>query len=257
MTTEQLLVRTQDGPLLVATLNRPGKANAINRPLLDAIDQLAADLETDRSAPPVRALILVGADGAAFSAGADITELADLNADTARALMRRGQAVFDRIERLSIPVIAAINGAALGGGLELAMAADLRIASPDARLGQPEITLANLPGWGGTQRLPQLVGRGRASELILTGEPIDAQRGYQIGLVDRLADDPLAEAIRLAKTLAEHSPAALAGAKHAIRVGLEEGCDAGLRAEADAVTICCQSPEQHAAVRAFLTRSRR
>jgi len=199
-------------------------------------------------------LVLTGAGTKAFSAGADINELDDIGPDAARAQMRRGQAVFDRLERLPIAVIAAINGFALGGGLELAMAADIRIAAPTARLGQPEITLANLPGWGGTQRLPRLVGRGIATELILTGDLVEADRAYAIGLVNRIATDPLPAAIELGARIAAHSRTAVRGAKRAIRVGLEDGVMAGLSVEADAVADCCGTEVQRQAVRAFLRR---
>jgi enoyl-CoA hydratase len=171
--------------------------------------------------------------------------------------MLHGQAVFDRLERLPIVVIAAINGYALGGGLELAMAADLRLASPSARLGQPEITLANLPGWGGTQRLPRLVGRGLATELILTGDLIDAERAQAIGLVNHVVASPVEAAIELAMRIATHSPVAVRGAKKAIAVGLRDGMAAGLETEADAVAECCTTDEQRAAVRAFLDRRTR
>jgi enoyl-CoA hydratase len=255
MTDQPVLVRRRQGPVLIATLNRPGKANALNRALLDALDRLAGDLEAGAAGTGgVRALVVAGAGERAFCAGADLTELAGIDAATAYEWMRRGQRVFDRIERLPVVVVAAIHGAALGGGLELAMAADIRIASPAARLGQPEITLANLPGWGGTQRLPELVGRGRASELILTGDPVIAARAYEIGLVNEVAEDALAAALAFAGRIAAHSPTAVAAAKHAIHIGLHEGRRAGLYAEAEAVARCCQTEQQQAAVAAFLRR---
>ena len=253
--TENPLLVEPTGRVLVATLNRPGKGNALNRPLIDALDKLAAQLEA-ASPGETGALVLTGAGAKTFSAGADITELDGISPDAARDQMRRGQAVFDRIERLPVVVIAAINGFALGGGLELAMAADIRIASPAARLGQPEITLANLPGWGGTQRLPRLVGRGIASELILTGDLIEAERACALGLVNSLAGNPVAAAVELAARIAANSTAAVRGAKTAIRTGLEVGITAGLAAEADAVAGCCGTDEQREAVQAFLSRRR-
>lgn len=247
------LLRRRTGAVLIATLNRPTKLNALDQPLIAALDELAASIEQSSSQEqPVGVLVITGAGDRAFSAGADVTDLAGIDAPTARAQMRRGQEVFNRIERLPIPVVAAINGVALGGGLELAMAADLRIASPDSKLGQPEITLANVPGWGGTQRLPRLVGRGRALELILTGELIDADRAYEIGLVNRLATDCLAAAVTMAHGLAARSAVALAGAKRAVHTGLTAGITAGLLAEADAVADCCETQTQHEAVDAFL-----
>ena len=177
-------------------------------------------------------------------------------AEVSRDQMRRGQAVFGALEALPIAVIAAINGFALGGGLELAMAADLRIASPDARFGQPEINLGNIPGWGGTQRLPRLVGQGRATELILTGELVSAQRALEIGLVNQVADEPLKVALGIAEHAAQRNPVAVRAAKQAIQVGLDAGMAAGLVVEADGVAACCETTAQRAAVRAFLNRKK-
>ncbi|HEY9437295.1 MAG TPA: enoyl-CoA hydratase-related protein [Streptomyces sp.] len=255
MTDEPVLLSRRLGQVLIATLNRPGKGNSLNQPLIDALDRLAAGIEdTTADTEGPRALVLTGAGPKAFSAGADITELDGIGSDAAREQMLRGQRVFDRLERLPVAVVAAVNGFAVGGGLELAMAADIRIAAKAARLGQPEITLGNLPGWGGTQRLPRLVGRGRATELILTGDLLTAQRAYEIGLVNQVVEDSLDAAVRLAERIAARSPVAVGGAKRAIRVGLDEGMRAGLEAEADAVADCCGTDEQRAAVRAFLTR---
>ena len=254
MTDSDVLLREQRGRVAVVTLNRPGKGNALNHELIDALDTLAGELADDGQ---TGALVLVGAGERAFSAGADVSELDGLDREAARQQMRRGQSVFDRLEQLPVAVIAAINGFALGGGLELAMAADIRLAAPSARLGQPEITLANLPGWGGTQRLVRLVGRGIATELILTGDLIDADRAHAIGLVNHVVTDPLAASIELATRIAERSPVAVRGAKHAIAVGLRDGIEAGLVAEADAVADCCTTEEQRAAVRAFLDRRTR
>lgn len=250
-----VLLRRRDKDVLVATLNRPGKGNALNQPMIDALEELAVDVERDASAPDgVRAVVITGAGEKAFSAGADVTELDGIGGPGARAQMRRGQNVFDRLERLPVVVVAAVNGFALGGGLELAMAADIRIAAPGARLGQPEISLANLPGWGGTQRLPRLIGRGRATELILTGDLVTAQRAYDLGLVNSIADDCLTAAITLARRIGANSATAVSGAKRAIRVGLDAGMQAGLVVEADAVAACCETEEQKQAVRAFLHR---
>lgn len=250
------LVTAAHGRVLVAKLNRPAKANALDHGLLTALDQLAARLEADNAAT-WGALVLTGAGGRAFSAGADISELNGIGGGAARLQMQRGQAIFGRLERLPIVVIAAIDGVALGGGLELAMAADIRIASPTARLGQPEITLANLPGWGGTQRLPRLVGRGVATELILTGDLIDADRAHALGLVNQITADPLSSAIDLGTRICDRSPVAVRGAKAAIRTGLDEGMAAGLAAEADAVADCCETEAQRRAVQAFLHRDRK
>ena len=255
-----VLLRERRGAVLVATLNRPTKGNALSRSVIAALDRLATDvLDACAAGAPdrPRALVLTGAGDRAFSAGADITELDGIGGEGARRQMLRGQEVFSRLESLPVVVVAAINGVAFGGGLELAMAADLRFAARSARLGQPEITLGNLPGWGGTQRLPRLVGRGRATEMILTGDPVDAETALAIGLVEHVVDDPLSAAVEFAARVAERSPTAVSGAKRAIAVGLDAGTAAGSLVEADAVAACCETEEQRAAVRAFLTRPRR
>ena len=251
-TQEPVLVREHRGAVLIASLNRPAKGNALNRPLIEALDALARDLEQDGSG--TRALVITGRGAKAFSAGADVSELDGIEHDAAYEQMRRGQLALDRIERLPIPVIAAINGFALGGGLELAMAADLRIAAAGSALGQPEINLGNLPGWGGTQRLPRLIGVARATEMILTGELLPAARALEWGLVNAVTDDALAAALQLADEIAGRNSVAVRGAKRAIRVGMEEGIAAGLLIEAEAVALCCQTDHQRRAVHNFLHR---
>lgn len=252
MTTAAPLILQRHDRVLVATLNRPDKGNALNQSVIDALDELAATLAFDSA--DTGALVLTGAGSKAFSVGADVTELDNIEPAAAYRQMRRGQEVFQRLERLPVVVIAAINGYALGGGLELALSADIRIGSSAARLGQPEITLANVPGWGGTQRLPRLIGRAVATELILTGDIIDADRGLSLGLLNRVIDDPLTVSITLGARIAANSPTAVRGAKAAIRIGLDDGTPAGLTAEADAVAACCATDEQHRAVQAFLNR---
>lgn len=243
-----------DGAVTIATINRPAKANALSNAVIDALDAMAETIEQAAADGSTRALVITGAGEKAFSAGADIANLVGLTASGAREQMLRGQRVFDRIANLPVAVTAAINGVAFGGGLELAMACDMRIAAPHARLGQPEITLANIPGWGGTQRLPRLVGRGVASEMILTGSPIDAQRALAIGLVNAVAQDCVDYAVDLSRTVAAHSRHAIKAAKASIRAGLRGGIEYGLEIEANAVADLCQTPEQHEAVRAFLDR---
>jgi enoyl-CoA hydratase/carnithine racemase len=243
-----------NGPVTVATINRPAKANALSTAVIDALDAMADAVEQAAAAGDTRSLVITGAGDKAFSAGADITNLVGLTQSEAREQMRRGQRVFDRIATLPVAVIAAINGVAYGGGLELAMACDMRIAAPHARLGQPEITLANIPGWGGTQRLPRLVGRGIASEMILTGAPIDAARALAVGLVNGIAEDSVISALELARAVGAHSRHAIAAAKATIRAGLRGGIEYGLEVEANAVAELCQTPEQHEAVRSFLAR---
>ncbi len=254
---DELVIRDRSAAVEVATINRPGKGNALSVAVLRALESIVTDIETTygSDAGP-RVLVITGAGDRAFSAGADITELAGITGDAAREQMRLGQRIFHRLEALPIPVIAAVNGHALGGGLELALACDIRVAARTAMLGQPEITLANLPGWGGTQRLPRIVGRGVATEMILLGEPITADRAYELRLVNRVADDALGAALDLAQQLAARSRVAVRGAKRAIAVGLQAGLTEGLAVEADAVGACCGTSEQREAVQAFLNRPR-
>lgn len=243
-----------DGPVTIATINRQAKANALSNDVVDALDEMAGTIEKAAAEGSSRALVITGAGEKAFSAGADIANLVGLTQSEAREQMLRGQRVFDRIAALPVAVIAAINGVAFGGGLELAMACDMRIAAPHARLGQPEITLANIPGWGGTQRLPRLVGSGIASEMILTGAPVDAQRAAAIGLINAIAEDCVTSAVDLARAITAHSGHAIAAAKATMRAGLRGGIEYGLDVEARAVAALCQTREQHEAVRAFLDR---
>ncbi|HEX2913267.1 MAG TPA: enoyl-CoA hydratase-related protein [Chloroflexia bacterium] len=247
-----LLEREAEGQIAVITVNRPDKLNALNLTVLQelsaAFDELAAD-ET------VRAVVLTGAGERAFVAGADIAELNGVP-DPAHAAShaRLGQAVAFKIERLPKPVIVAINGFALGGGLELAMAGDIRIAAESARVGQPEINLGIIPGFGGTQRLPRLVGRGMAKLLIYEGGHITAQEAYRIGLVDKVV--PLAqlqdEARSLARTLATKPPIALAMAKAAINEGVEVDLDRGCGIEAAYFGLLFSTEDRAEGTAAFL-----
>ena len=206
MTYDNLLI-AREGAVAVVTVNRPSKLNALDaatlRELGAALPALAAE--------GARAIVLTGAGEKAFVAGADIEELAGLAPAAAQAHAALGQQAFDAIERLGVPVIAAINGFALGGGCELAMACTIRLAADTARFGQPEVNLGLTPGFAGTQRLPRLVGRGRALELLLTGDMITAQRAHDIGLVNRVvpAAELQAEARTLAQTLAAKAPLAV------------------------------------------------
>ena len=254
---ESVLLLERRGDILLATLNRPRKGNSISNELMSALGELAGNLRrSSGTAAGARAVVLTGSGTSAFSAGADINNLVGLTKRTATDQMRTGQLIFDMLEDAPQVIIAAINGVAFGGGLELAMACDLRIASPGARLGQPEITLGNLPGWGGTQRLPRLIGEGRALEMILTGEPIGAERALAMGLVNSIADEPVAAAIDLAGRILERSPTAVDSAKQAVYAGVRHGITHGLEAEAALVGECSVSPEQRAAVQAFFDRKK-
>ena len=207
MTFENLLLE-RDGPVAIVTLNRPKVLNALNSQTLAELAGVMAGLKADAG---VRAVVLTGAGEKSFVAGADINELAALLPVEAIEHARRGQQVFDSIEHLGKPVIAAVNGFALGGGCELAMACTIRLAAETARFGQPEINLGLIPGYAGSQRLPRLVGKGIALEILLSGDMVGAERAYEIGLVNRVipAADLLAAAKKLAHTLASKAPIAV------------------------------------------------
>ena len=229
---DTILIDGESGPVATITLNRPSVLNALNVQVLDELSEAFARLGADEN---VRAVILTGAGAKAFAAGADIGELNGLlSARAAEAQARKGQALTTLIERLRVPAIAAVNGFALGGGCELAMACDIRVASENARFGQPEVNLGILPGYGGTQRLTRLVGEGMAMYLCLTGEMIDAQEALRIGLVQKVVplDGLLAEAQRIAGLIAAKAPLAVAAAKRAIVDGASVPLADGLALEA-------------------------
>jgi enoyl-CoA hydratase/carnithine racemase len=221
------LLLERDGAVAIVTINRPKVLNALNSQTLDELRRLVLELKADAS---VRVMILTGAGEKAFVAGADINELAVQTPTGGREHALTGQHVLDLIEHMGKPAIAAINGFALGGGCELAMACTLRLAADTARLGQPEINLGLIPGYAGTQRLSRLVGKGRAMELILGGAPIAAAEAERIGLVNRVvpAAELMAEARKLAAQLAKNAPIAMRYIIAAINKGLEmpfaEGC---------------------------------
>jgi len=219
MTFDNLLFE-RDGAVAVLTFNRPTVLNALNADTLRELDAAVTALGGDAE---VRAIILTGAGEKAFVAGADINELAVLTPVQGKEHARHGQHVFDRIEQLGKPVIAAINGFALGGGCELAMACTLRIAADTARLGQPEINLGIIPGYGGSQRLPRLVGKGRALEILLSGDMVTAQRAYEIGLVNQVvpAAELMAAARKTAHALASKAPIAIRYIIEAVNQGLD------------------------------------
>jgi len=235
------------------TINRPEKLNALNRETIGELDLAFADAGQDQT---VRAIVLAGSGEKAFVAGADIGELASLTPQQAQEFSRRGQEMMLRVERLRKPVIARIQGFALGGGMELAMSCHLRIASDKARLGQPEINLGVIPGFGGTQRLLRLAGRGAALELCLTGMQIDAARALALGAVTRVvAVDKLDEEVdTLAAQLAASAPHALAGIIDAINRGGESSIDVGLDYETQAFALCCATADMREGTAAFLER---
>lgn len=237
--------------VLVATVNRPEKMNALNAEVLAGLDDAILRARTD---PEVGVMIVTGAGPKAFVAGADIAELATMTPVTGREHARRGQAVFGRLESLGKPVIAAINGFALGGGCELALACTMRVASENARLGQPEVKLGILPGYGGSQRLARIVGEGRAMEICLTGEPITAAEAHRIGLVNRVvpAGEALAAARELAGKILANAPLALAFTMDAIHHGLDLPLEDGLELEATLFGVCASTADMREGMAAFL-----
>jgi enoyl-CoA hydratase len=245
------LLLERDAAVATVTVNRPDSLNALNAAAIDELRQVLLAMRHDDS---VRVVVVTGAGEKAFVAGADVRELASLDPDAARALSLRGQHVFDLVEQLGKPVIAAVNGFALGGGCELAMACTLRVAADSARFGQPEINLGLIPGYGGTQRLPRLVGRGRALDLLLRGQPIDAAEAYRIGLVDRVV--PAAEvrgaAIALAAELAGKAPQAVRAILDAVGRGLDMALADAQRYEAALFALVAGTDDMKEGTRAFL-----
>ncbi|UXI70734.1 enoyl-CoA hydratase-related protein [Tahibacter amnicola] len=241
------------GAVRTLTINRPDKLNALNRATLL---ELAHAFAAAREAESVRVIVLAGAGEKAFVAGADISELAQLSPIQAQAFSRLGQTLFRDIERLAKPVIARIQGFALGGGMELAMACHLRIASEKAKVGQPEINLGVIPGFGGTQRLARLAGRGLALELCLLGAPIDAARALAAGVLTRVvAPDQLdTEVAAVADQLAASAPLALAGILDAVYVGDECPLEQALEFETQTFALCCSTDDMREGTQAFLER---
>ena len=239
------------GVIAYVTVDRPKVLNALNTSTWNDLKAAFEDAKADAS---VRGVILTGSGDKAFIAGADISELAHLDAYGAEESSRLGQGVLDFIENLGKPVIAAINGFALGGGCETAMACTMRIAAEQARFGQPEVKLGLLPGGGGTQRLPRLVGKGRAMQLILTGETISAQEAYRIGLVNEVvpAENLIDRAETILKQVAANAPIAVKFSLDAANKGLDSSQSVGLALEASYFGICAASEDKKEGTSAFL-----
>jgi enoyl-CoA hydratase len=250
MTYQLLLFEVADRVARV-TINRPDKLNALNDAVIEELGRAAEEIATRAD---VGGAILTGAGPKAFVAGADIAELAKQGPFEGKARALRGQAVLRRLETCGKPVIAAVNGFALGGGCELAMACHIRIASQNAKFGQPETKLGIAPGYGGTQRLPRLVGKGRALELILTGRMIDADEALRIGLVTKVVapDQLLAEADQTMKVILATGPLAAALSMEAVDRGLEMSLDEGLLAEANYFGLLASSTDMREGMAAFL-----
>ena len=251
-TFEHLSLSSADGVALI-TIDRPQALNALNAELLlelaTAFDLIEADVN-------VRALVVTGT-GRAFVAGADVAELATLaDAFAGREASLGGQDVMNTLAALPFPTIAAINGFALGGGLELALACDLRVAAHDAKLGLPEVGLGLIPGYGGTQRLPRLIGQGRALDLVLTGRHVPADEALQLGLVTRVVDDAVDGALELARQTLRNAPIALGLAKEAIVRGLDVTLPQGLEIEADLFGMAVTTDDKQEGTAAFLEKRR-
>jgi enoyl-CoA hydratase/carnithine racemase len=245
------VIYDKKGPIAYVTLNRPRVLNALNK---TTINELRAAFEDARDDSEIRGVILMGAGEKAFAAGADIAEMSNYTAVEAEQGTRRGQAMNDLIENLGKPVVAAVNGFALGGGCELAMACSIRIAAETAKFGQPEVKLGVMPGYGGTQRLPRLVGKGRALKLILSGDMIDAAEAYRIGLVDEVV--PVAQVIERAeivlKKIIANAPFSVKYALEAVNKGLETSIAEGLLIEASLFAVCASTDDKKEGMSAFL-----
>lgn len=250
MAYENLLFEVRDGVAIV-TMNRPKALNALNGRTIAELEECLGSVERD---PSARALVVTGAGEKAFVAGADIAEMASMSSGAARAFGAAGQRAFARLEALPIPTIAAVNGFALGGGGELALACDLVYASERARFGQPEVTLGLIPAWGGTQRLARRVGAMRALEIVLGGEMIDAAQAKEIGLCLEVLppEKLLGHAVAKARTIASRGPLAVAAAKRVLRAGADAGLAQGLALEAEAFGLLFASEDMREGTKAFL-----
>lgn len=250
-----LLTELHPDGILVVTVNRPAQLNALNIVTLNELSAVMAEAQHEAT---VKAILLTGAGPKSFIAGADINEFLSLGTAESRQFAERGQEVLFQIEHSAKPVVAAINGFALGGGCEVAMACHLRVASEEARLGQPEVKLGIIPGYGGTQRLTKLVGKGKALEMMLTGNPITAAEAYRIGLVNYVqpAGQLLEFSLGLIRQMLDKAPIALAKVIEAVNASLALDEVAGYAAEAAAFEICCQSNDFREGTTAFVEKRR-
>lgn len=245
----KLLVEKENG-IAIVKINNPQLLNALNSTILGELDTLFTELENDSS---ISVIILTG-EGKAFVAGADITEMSSMDAAEGKAFGEKGAKVFRKIELLSKPVIAAVNGYALGGGCELAMCCDIRIASAKAKFGQPEVGLGITPGFSGTQRLPRLVGMGKAKELIFTAEAINADEACRIGLVNSVAEpeELMNTAVAMAEKIAGKAPAAVKYSKESINRGMQCSMDEAINIEANLFGLCFATEDQKEGMKAFM-----
>lgn len=247
------VILEKEGHLAIVTINRPKALNALNSATLKDLDTVLKDLENDTD---VYAVILTGAGEKSFVAGADISEMKDLNEEQGKEFGELGNKVFLRLENLNKPVIAAIQGFALGGGCEIAMACDIRIASETALFGQPETGLGITPGFGGTQRLTRIVGLGKAKELIYTAKNIKAEEAYRIGLVNKIVplEELMNEAKKMALNIIKNAPVAVRLCKDAINRGIQVGIDEAVMIEAEDFGKCFATEDQFEGMTAFLER---
>ena len=250
MDLNHILFQIEEG-IATLTFNRPKALNALNSELLD---EMSRTLDVVAANEDVRVLILTGSGDKAFVAGADITELARCNALKAKVFATKGQNVISKLQCLDIPVIAAVNGFALGGGSEIALACDLIIASENAKFGLPEITLGIIPGFGGTQRLPRLIGSNMAKEMIFTGKMISAAEAQSIGMVNRVvsADALMTDVMNTAKAICQKGKVSLRAAKQVVNAGLNVDLKTGCRMEVDAFALCMASEDAKEGTTAFL-----
>lgn len=250
MTFENILYEKK-GAIAYVTVNRPKVLNALNMATMEELRRAFTAAKEDAE---VRVVLLTGAGEKAFVAGADIGELSKHNAVSAKEYTHKGQSVLDLIENLGKPVIACINGFALGGGCELAMACTMRLATENAKLGQPEVKLGIIPGYGGTQRLPRLIGKGLAMQQLLTGEMISAQEAYRIGLVNEVVPqaDLIARAEAISQKIIANAPLAIQYAMEAVHKGMEMTLQEGLYLEATLFGVCCATEDKTEGTTAFL-----
>ncbi|HML33539.1 short-chain-enoyl-CoA hydratase [Sporomusa sphaeroides] len=251
MTTYNNVLYQTDNGIGMITLNRPKALNALNSELLTELNGLLDEIAQDDS---VKVVIITGSGDKAFVAGADIAEMQNISPLEGRAFGKFGQAIFNKLENIPQPVIAAVNGFALGGGCELAMACDIRIASDKAKFGQPEVGLGIVPGFGGTQRLPRLIGKGRAKELLYTADMINAEEAYRIGLVNRIvaADELLSTAKELAEKIMARAQAAVRLCKAAVNTGMDTDLESGIAYEAEVFGLCFATADQKEGMSAFI-----
>lgn len=243
------LIIQREGNIRIVKINNPQSMNALNSEVLSELDQAFYEIGND---PQTNVVILTG-EGRAFVAGADISQMSTMNAAQGKDFGVQGSKVFRKIELLPKPVIAAINGFALGGGCELALACDIRIASAKAKIGQPEVGLGITPGFSGTQRLPRIVGEGRAKELIYTAKAITADEAFRIGLVNRVVEPEqlMDEAMALAKTIAKNAPIAVRFSKEAVNRGMQTDIDTAIAIENDLFALCFSTEDQKEGMKAF------